>query len=73
MTETSGQAWKCPRCGATSRKTLNDLCSADLLDWCPGFVGVELTEYPDGSTCVGYVDGFASDSKAIYDQLVRKP
>ena len=68
-----GTAWQCTRCGATSRAELNELCNAPLLDWCPGFVGVELTEYPNGKTCEGYVESFAPDSKAIYDALVRRP
>lgn len=63
--------WKCPRCGASSRAETDKKCTADLLDWCPGFVAVELDEYPDGGTCEGYVQKFAPDSKAMYDARVR--
>lgn len=39
--------------------------------WCPGFVAVELTEYPDGRTCAGYLPGFAPDSRAMYAALLK--
>ena len=69
--------WQCPRCGATSREETDRMCKAtpgrvapkDY--WCPGFVAVELEEFPDGSTCQGYVQTFKPDSKAMYDALVR--
>lgn len=35
----------CERCGATF-KTMNDVCSADLLDPCPGFVAIDEVQVP---------------------------
>ena len=66
----SSDAWQCPRCGATSGLEMDTKCSADLLDMCPGFVAVELGLYPDGRNCPR--ESLAPDSRAIYDQLVRK-
>ena len=68
--------WKCPRCGATSRAETDTMCNSGMATtrdiWCPGFVAVELSEYPDGKTCEGYVQIFAPDSKAMYDAMVRR-
>lgn len=64
--------WRCPRCGATSRAETDRMCVSSLHDiWCPGFVAVELTEYPDGRTCAGYLPGFAPDSRAMYAALLK--
>jgi hypothetical protein len=35
----------CERCGATF-KTMNDACSADLLDPCPGFLRIDAVQVP---------------------------
>lgn len=35
----------CERCGATF-KTMNDVCTADLLDPCPGFLAIDKVQVP---------------------------
>jgi hypothetical protein len=35
----------CARCGATY-KTMNDVCSADILDPCPGFKRIDEIQVP---------------------------
>lgn len=35
----------CDRCGATF-KTMNDACTADLLDPCPGFLRIDAVQRP---------------------------
>lgn len=35
----------CDRCGATF-KTMNDVCSAELLDPCPGFLAIDEVQVP---------------------------
>ena len=40
-----GDSVICNRCGATY-KTMNDVCSADILDPCPGFVRIDEVQVP---------------------------
>jgi len=40
-----GESVICDRCGATY-KTMNDVCSADLLDPCQGFVRIDEVQVP---------------------------
>lgn len=42
---TLGDSQICERCGATF-KTMNDACTADLLDPCPGFLAVDKVQVP---------------------------
>lgn len=45
VAEALGDATICERCGATF-KTMNDVCSADILDPCPGFLRVDAVQVP---------------------------
>ncbi len=40
-----GDAVICDRCGATYL-TMNDTCTADLLDKCPGFLRIDAVQMP---------------------------
>lgn len=40
-----GDATICDRCGATF-KTMNEACTADILDPCPGFLKVDEVQVP---------------------------
>lgn len=40
-----GDAVICERCGATYQ-TMNDACTADLLDPCPGFLRIDEVQVP---------------------------
>lgn len=40
-----GDSVICSRCGATF-KTMNDACTADLLDPCPGFLRIDEVQKP---------------------------
>ncbi len=35
----------CERCGATF-KTMNDVCTAEMLDPCPGFLAIDKVQVP---------------------------
>ena len=40
-----GEETICARCGATY-KTMNDACTAELLDQCPGFLRIDAVQVP---------------------------
>lgn len=40
-----GNSTICDRCGATY-KTMNDVCTAELLDPCPGFERIDAVQVP---------------------------
>lgn len=45
VTAALGDEVICDRCGATF-KTMNEACTADLLDPCPGFLRVDAVQMP---------------------------
>lgn len=45
VTAALGDKVICDRCGATF-KTMNEACTADLLDPCPGFLAVDAVQVP---------------------------
>ena len=57
----------CKQCGAT-RETFDDKCTAELLDLCPGFVSIELGQYPDGRNIDP--DKLSPEARSVYDALV---
>lgn len=45
VTAILGDEMICDRCGATF-KTMNEACTADLLDPCPGFLRIDTVQVP---------------------------